>query len=197
MIPKIGTQDYPRWPGADQLMAMHKIEGTYYRFSATPAGDKLFVRPYDGDFGTFEVGAGGRDIYPETNMQGSLCSEYMVVAVGELKHRRLRSVKSCRLPVGDYLPGSLTITFGLLRIEVSKNYHFDGKPRDRGGSPLFYDIKIRKDKPFVLDFSNKLEQLAGHSNIAKTRKYYLTVRSEDMVFAKKVLNNILAKVKDD
>ncbi len=157
LIPKIGTQDYPRWLGADQLRAMHKIDGKYYRFSATPAGDKLFVQPYDGDFGTFEVGAGGRDMYPEMTIQGSLCSEDMVVAVGELKHGRPRSVKSCRLPVGDYLPGALTVTFGLLRIEVSKNYHSDGKLRNRSGSPLFYGIKIRKDKPFVLDFSNKPE----------------------------------------
>lgn len=158
LIPKIGTQDYPRWPGANQLRAMHKIGGTYYHFSATPAGDKLFVRPYDGDFGTFEVGAGGRNMYPEMTIHGSLCSEDMVVAVGgELKHGRLMSVRSCRLPVGDYLPWSLKITFGLLRIELSKNYRSDGKLRDRSGSPIFYGIKIRKDKPFVLDFSNKPE----------------------------------------
>ncbi len=160
LIPKISTQDYPRWPGANQFRAMHKIGGTYYRFSATPAGDKLFVQPYDGDFGTFEVGAGGRDIYPEMTVQGSLCSEDMVVAVGgELEHGRLTSAKSCRLPVGDYLPWSLKITFGLLRIDVSKNYHSDGKLRNRDGSPLFYGIKIRKDKPFVLDFSDKPEMM--------------------------------------
>jgi len=118
------------------------------------------VRPYDGDFGTFEVGAGGRDIYPEMTVQGSLCSEDMVVAVGgELEHGRLKSVRSCLLPVGDYLPGSLTITFGLLRIEVSRNYHSDGKLRDRSESPVFYGIKIRKDKPSVLDFSNKPEMM--------------------------------------
>jgi hypothetical protein len=35
----------------------------------------LFVQPYDGDFGTFEVGAGGRDMYPEMAVQGSLRSE--------------------------------------------------------------------------------------------------------------------------
>jgi len=159
LIPKIGTQDYPRWPGANQLRAMHKIGGTYYRFSATPAGNKLFVQPYDGDFGTFEVGAGGRDIYPEMTIHGSLCSEDMVVAVGELEHGRLKSVQSCRLPVGDYLPGTLTITFGLLRITISRNYHSDGKLRDRSENPIFYGIKIRKDKPFVLDFSNKPEMM--------------------------------------
>ena len=42
-----------------------------------------------------------------------------------------------------------------------------------------------------------VQQLAGHSDISTTRKYYLTVRSEDMVSANKVLNSILAKTKDD
>lgn len=42
-----------------------------------------------------------------------------------------------------------------------------------------------------------VQQLAGHSDIATTRKYYLTVRPEDMVSANKVLNSILCKVKTD
>jgi len=42
-----------------------------------------------------------------------------------------------------------------------------------------------------------VQQLAGHSDISTTRKYYLVVRSEDMVSANKVLNSILAKVKAD
>jgi len=42
-----------------------------------------------------------------------------------------------------------------------------------------------------------VQQLTGHSDIATTRKYYLAVRSEDMVSANKVLNSILAKTKDD
>jgi integrase len=36
-----------------------------------------------------------------------------------------------------------------------------------------------------------VQQLAGHSNIATTRKYYLTVRPEDMASANRVLNEIL------
>lgn len=38
-----------------------------------------------------------------------------------------------------------------------------------------------------------VQQLAGHSDISTTRKYYLTVRPEDLVTANKVLNDILAK----
>jgi len=36
-----------------------------------------------------------------------------------------------------------------------------------------------------------VQQFAGHSNIATTRKYYLTVRPEDMASANRVLNEIL------
>jgi len=42
-----------------------------------------------------------------------------------------------------------------------------------------------------------VQQLAGHSDISTTRKYYLTVRPEDMISANKVLNSILAKTWGD
>lgn len=42
-----------------------------------------------------------------------------------------------------------------------------------------------------------VQQLAGHSGIEMTRKYYLAVRSEDLVFANMVLNSMLAKMRDD
>jgi integrase len=42
-----------------------------------------------------------------------------------------------------------------------------------------------------------VQALAGHSNIATTRKYYLAVRSEDFTAAGELLNIILAKTEDD
>jgi integrase len=42
-----------------------------------------------------------------------------------------------------------------------------------------------------------VQQFAGHSDINTTRKYYLTVRSEDIVSASKMMNKILQGVKSD
>jgi hypothetical protein len=155
LIPGYNEGSRARWLCADQLRAIHKISGTYYCFSGTPAGDKLFVRPYSGEFGTFKIGSGWRLIFNK-KMSGSLLSKDAALAVGiELELDRPKEAQSCSLPVGDYLPSMLYIKFGPMSISVSDNYHTDGKSRDRGGHPLVCGIKIRKNKPFVLDFSNK------------------------------------------
>lgn len=155
LIPKDDKNYRSSWWGSDQLRAIHKIEGTYYCFSATPAGDKLTIGPYDGDFGTFRIGSGRRLVFNK-KMSGSLFSKDAALAVGKgLERNWPKEVRSYRLPVGDYLPAMLNITFGPLRIDISDNYHSDGMPRDRGGQPAVYGIKIRKNKPFVLNFSNK------------------------------------------
>ncbi|NQT04323.1 MAG: hypothetical protein HQ580_20020 [Planctomycetes bacterium] len=156
LIPKEDKSSRPSWLGAKQLRSIHKFEGTYYRFSSTPSGDKLIAQPYDGDFGTFKLGSGWRLIFNK-QMNGSLLSKDAALAVGKDFTRSFpkEAPRSCRLPVGDYLPAMLHITFGPLRIDISDNYHSDGKPRDRSGNPPVYGIKIRKNKPFVLNFSNK------------------------------------------
>jgi len=156
LIPKNNPQNYPRWLGAERLNSTHAIGGKYYSFAKTPEGNKLLVRSFEGDFGTFEVGAGGRNIQ-EVAMRGSLRSRDTSVAVGgELENGWPKPAKNCRLPVGDYLPSYLTITFGRLSISVSNNYYSDGQRR-RGSRTDVYGIKVRQDKPFIFDFSNKPE----------------------------------------
>jgi hypothetical protein len=145
------------WLGADLLMALHKIKGTSYRFSTTPGGDKLTVQSYDGEFGTFKIGSGGRLVW-DKSASGSLFSKDMAVVMrAESEDGEARPVRSCTLPVGNFSPAYLTIHYGSFCVTISTNYHSDGKAQDRGGRPLVYGFTIKKDKPFVLDFSNKPE----------------------------------------
>jgi hypothetical protein len=157
-VTEAGWEPHSPWIGGDQLGAVHKIDGTFYQFSATPAGNKLTVRPYERPLGIFEVGAGGRAI-DVMEVQGSLRSRNTTVAVAEM----VRSyqlppapapVRTCKLPVGDYFPENLTVRLGKLSIDISNNYHTDGKRMDTMGRHWVYGIHIREDKPFVLDFSN-------------------------------------------
>ena len=66
-------------------------------------------------------------------------------------------VPECRLPVGDYIPNYVTIEYGHLRLNLSQNYHSDGKRQDINRSAWAYGIKIRKDETFVWDFSDPPE----------------------------------------
>lgn len=158
-LTRVGSDDSPEsWWGADEVKAMRQIDGKYYSTSVTPLGDKLTVRPYRGDLGTLKLGAGKRDL-TNLSMYGSLDSGAVAVGIGEPAYERRTGRKlttECRLPVGDYRASFLTIEYGRLRIGLSNNYHSDGHPRDMAhrASLLF---KIRKDRPFVLDFSNKPE----------------------------------------
>jgi len=143
------------WWGADRLSAFHSVKGHFYTLSASPTGDQLTVHPYQGELGTFELEAGGRKLDKMT-ISGSVESTDRAVAVGgELADGSPKPGRNCALPVGDYRPNYLSMQYGRLHIGASFNYHSDGKPRDRGDRPDVYGITIRKDKPFVLDFSNK------------------------------------------
>ncbi len=142
----------PSWWGSDSLGAIHKVDGVFYTCSASASGGQLTVRPYDGELGTFEVGPGKRTL-DKLSLRGSLAGTNRAVAVGgDTSDGWPKSARSCQVPVGDYLPNSLNLEYGRLQIFVSDNYHSDGKPRERG-APV-YGVKVRKDKAFVLDFSN-------------------------------------------
>jgi hypothetical protein len=153
LAPQGGDPVY--WWGGDELRATHRLGGRLYRFSSTPAGDKLSVRPYTGPVGTLEVGAAGRKV--ETlEMSGSLSSKETAVAVGDTSADGWpKPSRRCEIPVGDYYPRFMTITLDNIRLVVSNNYHMNaqGEPRDK--HETVHGITIRPDKPYVLDFSNK------------------------------------------
>jgi hypothetical protein len=146
------------WWGGDRISAMHKVNSLFFSFSATQDGE-LTVHPYQGDLGTFEIGSGTRKL---TNTDFSLTGsfearDWAVAAGGDIINGRPVEASRCQVPVGDYLPEFLTLQFGRLRIQLSQNYHSEGKRQSRDGRPNVYGITIRKDQPFALDFSNQPE----------------------------------------
>lgn len=153
---KTNAREY--WWGADRLGAYRRVNGKFYTLAASPMGDKLIVKLYDGDLGTFKVGPGPRDL-KDLKMSGSLISEQLAVAIGTFKEKEeggyldFESVEEFQIPTGDYTIDYLSVHYGPLRISLSVNYHSDGIPRDPKRENKFA-IAIRKDQPFTLDFSN-------------------------------------------
>jgi hypothetical protein len=146
-----------RWWGGDRLSAIHKVDGKFYRFAATPLGDQLTVSAYDGEVGKLELGPGKRKL-DKCSIQGSFeAADYAVPVGGESKDGWFSDASSCQLPVGDYSPNYVTVNYGILRVNISFNYHSDGKPRERGDRERVYGIHIRKDQSYIWDFSNAPE----------------------------------------
>ncbi len=158
--------DYARsaevnWGGGTQLSALHRRGETFYRFAATPTGDKLFVWPYAGPFGTLEIGTGGRRV-DRVSVTGSLIAPEAAVSLTDgLGTPPLpRGVRSFRLPVGNYAPYMVSFTYDSLQCHTLQNYHADGRPSGRvQGRSQVCAIQIREDKPFGLDLSGKPQVL--------------------------------------
>ncbi len=138
------------------LHTMRYFDGTWYALSTTPTGDRLFVRPYDGDFGALEIRLPGSE--NAAGVSGSFSSPEVTVLVGKIKEEWISSEATAEalLPVGDYRPDYITVEGNGFRISISFNYHSDGRPRERDRDPV-YGLRIRKEAPFVYDFSNEPE----------------------------------------
>jgi len=155
--PQDAESRLPSWHLGGRLLAMHEMGGTYWRLSTTPTGDRLFVQPYRGDFGTFTVGSARRFVW-NRGFEGSLLAPDKAILIGDpTQNGPAGLVSSCQVPVGDYVPETLGIQYGPLHISVSSNYHADGERRGRGS--MAYRLEVRKDRPCVLDFSNPAEVL--------------------------------------
>lgn len=159
-----GRRRNDHWWGSDFLGQLRPIDGTWYAFTSTPLGDRLIVREYGGDLGVFRADKGGRDLKEPVTMWGLLRGTDTGVPVGNYKAGtekfetveqifRLLSAAEVLVPTGDYYPENLRVRLGRLEFNVSNNRHADG--RRRGAEGTRYALAIRKDKPFVLDFSNK------------------------------------------
>ncbi len=155
-----GNRPAASWYGGERLMAMHRKGDTYYRLAASPTGDKLFVWPYQGTFGTLEMKAGARQVQ-NVRASGSLASNDIAISLTEeLGGQTAPPSSSFRLPVGDYAIQMLSVTFDTLNCLVLRNSHADGQPGGRAqNGPPAYVIKIRENMPFVLDLSGKPQVL--------------------------------------
>ncbi|MHC4168125.1 MAG: hypothetical protein ACYSWQ_14300 [Planctomycetota bacterium] len=149
-----GTGKGPYWWGSWSLHSHHKINGKHLEFMLVEGGAKIAGRPYKGDFGIIKVGKGGRDL-EKAEFSGSVNQAGQVAApVGTIKESWPSPVAECEVPVGDYTARITTVTYDNLAIKISNNYHTNAKGQSRG-KEVVYGMKVRKDKPYVLDFSNK------------------------------------------
>jgi hypothetical protein len=145
------------WVGEESLSSFQLVDGRLFQISATPTGDLLKVRRYRGEMGVLRIAPGNRKL-AEVGMSGSLSSATTIVPIGRAPFlgSNLNKVQECQIPVGDYCPNMLGVRYGRLAISLSNNYHLDGQPYGAIEEPR-YGIAIRKDRPFVLDFSNRPE----------------------------------------
>ena len=102
--------------------------------------------------------------------------------------RRLRLILR-RRELGEWCPTSEVIN------NISRDF---GVIRQRASVAKCSVHDLRRSA--ITNWAQKLpiqvvQQLAGHSDISTTRKYYLAVRSEDMISASNVLNGILTNTK--
>ncbi len=145
----------PYWWGSWSLHSYHKIDETYYQFALLEEGAKLAARAYRGPLGLFRVGEGNRQI-EKVECKGSLRQEGSVaVPVGTIKENYPEAVSECTVPVGNYTSYIMHVIYDNLDICISDNYHTNAQGQSRAEKQTVYGIKIREDRPYVLDFSNE------------------------------------------
>ncbi len=149
-----GTGKGPYWWGSWSLHSYHKINGKYIEFMLVEDGTKIAGRPYKGALGTIKAGKGRRDL-EKAEFSGSVNQAGNVSApIGMIKENWPSPAAECEVPVGDYTANNMTVTYDDLAIGISNNYHTNAKGQP-SRSEVVYGMKVRKGKPYVLDFSNK------------------------------------------
>jgi len=146
-----------RWFTGNMLMVWQRINGTDYSFSASPSGNKLFVRPYKGKYGILKVRPVNLAVR-QAKLSGVVYSGQAIYWFGGKinKFGDRKPFSTCRIPVGDYIAG-LDIFLDDLHIGTAGNIHSDGQRSARINDTPVLSVKIREDKPFILDFSAKPE----------------------------------------
>ena len=145
----------PYWWGADEIKGVRKFNGKYYEFAVLENNSKFAARPYVGETGILKLGKGDRQL-EKAEFSGSVDSKEVRAAIGDLDGANWPTpVSEYVIPVGDYRPTIMDVKYDNLSISISHNYHRDLQGRQMGQREAIYGFKVRKDKPCVLDFSNK------------------------------------------
>ena len=145
----------PYWWGSWSLHSYHKIDDEFFEFMLIDQGTKIAARPYKGQLGLLRVGKGNRQL-EKAQFRGSIKQAGAVsVPVGTFKENWPEAVTEFTVPVGDYTPYLLHVTYDNLDICISNNYHTNAQGQSEREKQTVYGISIRKDQPYVLDFSNE------------------------------------------
>ena len=138
----------------DQLGVMREVEGVLYQFAASPSGDELRVGPYRGDVGIVKI----VPLDKEAKSYGLLGvlqgKERSVVFGGPAMSNPPPepTVAEHKLPVGDYAGYFIDLKVGKVEATLRQQSYY--APRPSGGeTPM--SVHVSKDKPLVIDFSQK------------------------------------------
>lgn len=144
----------PYWWGSWSLHSYHKIDDEYFEFMLVEDGTKIAGRPYKGELGVIKVGKGGRDI-EKAEFRGSVHQARSVAApIGLIEQNWPTAVSECKIPVGDYTAYIMDVTYDNLSVSISNNYHTNAQGI-KSFDDVVYGMQLCKDKPYMLDFSNK------------------------------------------
>ena len=144
----------PYWWGSWSLHSYHKIGDEFFEFMLVEDGTKIAGRTYKGELGVIKVGKGGRDL-EKAEFKGSVHQTGNAAApIGIIEQQWPSAVGECKIPVGNYTAYNMTVTYDNLSISISNNYHTNAQGQSIR-EDIVYGMQVRKDKPYVLDFSNK------------------------------------------
>jgi hypothetical protein len=172
----------PLWWGSWSLHSYHKIDNEFFNefieFMLVEDGTKIAGRPYKGELGIIKVGKGGRDL-EKVEFNGSVHQQGNVSApIGTIKDYRTGPVPECEIPVGDYTAHIMDVIYDNLSITISNNYHTNAQGQS-AGKEIVYGMQVRKDKPYVLDFSNEPMVVFDEPSMSKSS----FSRGEEIKFA--------------
>ncbi|MFC1783319.1 hypothetical protein ACFL02_07005 [Planctomycetota bacterium] len=134
------------------LCTMRNIDGKLYNFSASPDGNRLFVRSYEGDFGFLEVGKTAGELKDAKFTAGSLVGRRNIVSLEDCP----KEGDKIKIPAGNYRPNVLLMKSEKLAICLSGQAMMGGQFEEEGAGDQ-NNIQITPDKPFAFDFTHETE----------------------------------------